>query len=143
MADATSYEKFFLEADSDGSGCLTLGELSTMLRKKGYKDSDAKIRKMFNAVDTSGDNKISLEEYKIAMGLMPAKDHKAATMRSVFRSFDINGDGTIDRKELDEVFRSMGKSLSPDEINRIISMADKDRNGSLNYEEFIEQVFGK
>jgi calmodulin len=98
---------------------------------------------MFRAVDTSGDNKISLEEYKIAMGLMPPKQHKVASMRAVFRSFDLNGNGTIEREELDEVFRSMGQSLSPQEINRIIQMADKDSNGALNYEEFIEQVFGK
>lgn len=140
---AASYERFFREADADGSGYLTLAELTNMLRKKGYRDSDDKIKSMFRSVDTSGDNQISLEEYNIAMGLMPPQNHKAATMRSVFREFDINGDGKIDKQELDQVFQSMGKVLSPDEINRIIRMADKDRSGTLDYEEFIEQVFGK
>jgi len=139
---ATSYDKFFAEADADGSGYLTLDELTSMLRKKGYKDSDSKIRSMFRAVDTSGDNQISREEYNIAMGLMPPKDHKAATMRSVFRQFDLNGDGKIDRSELDQVFRSIGQVLSPDELQKIIRMADKDKSGTLDYEEFIEQVFG-
>jgi len=64
-------------------------------------------------------------------------------MRSVFRSFDINGDGKIDGKELEQVFRSMDRMLSEADIKRIIDMADKDRNGTLDYEEFIEQVFGR
>ena len=38
------YKKFFAEADADGSGYLTLEELIAILRKKGYKDSDNKIR---------------------------------------------------------------------------------------------------
>jgi len=138
----THYEQFFKEADSDASGFLTVKELSDVLRKKGYKGTDTEIRNMFRSVDSSGDNKISMEEYLVAMGEVPPRDHKAASMRAVFREFDLNGDGSIDRKELDEVFRQMGQSLSPEEVNRIISMADSDRSGTLNYEEFIEQVFG-
>jgi len=138
----SSYRQFFEEADADRSGSLTLSELTAMLRKKGYRESESKIRRMFRAVDTSGDNMISYEEYLIAMGEMSPRDHKAATMRAVFREFDLNGDGKIDRSELSEVFQSMGKVMSPEDINRIIRMADSDQNGSLSYEEFIDQVFG-
>jgi len=136
------YQQFFKEADTDGSGFLTFKELSEVLRKKGYKGTDTEIRNMFRSVDVSGDDKVSMDEYLAAMGEVPPRDHKAAAMRSVFREFDLNGDGTIDRKELDEVFRSMGRCLSAQEVNKIISMADSDRSGTLNYEEFIEQVFG-
>jgi len=41
---ASKYELFFREADKDGSGYLTLDELIQVLREKGYKASDAKIR---------------------------------------------------------------------------------------------------
>ena len=64
-------------------------------------------------------------------------------MRSCFRSFDKNRDGKIDSAELDQVFREMGKVLSKADLDRIIQMADKDKSGALNYEEFIAQVFGK
>jgi len=40
----SSYENFFNEADKDGSKYLTLDELIAMLRKNGYKESDAKIK---------------------------------------------------------------------------------------------------
>jgi len=138
----SNYDQFFKEADVDGSGFLTYKELTDILRKKGYKGSDSEIRSMFRSVDVSGDDKVSKDEYLVAMGQVPERDHKAATMRSVFRQFDVNGDGRIDCKELDEVLRAMGHAMSRDDVNKLIALADKDRNGTLNYEEFIEQIFG-
>jgi len=63
-------------------------------------------------------------------------------MRGCFREFDLNGDGSIDRTELDNVFKSAGKHFSQDELDRMISLADKDKSGTLDYEEFVKQVFG-
>jgi len=63
-------------------------------------------------------------------------------MRGCFREFDHNGDGTIDRQELDQVFKSLGKTFSQDELDRMIGLADKDKSGTLDYEEFVKQVFG-
>jgi Ca2+-binding EF-hand superfamily protein len=136
------YRQFFAEADADNSGYLTLEELTTALRRRGYTDSDSKIKAMFRAVDDSGDNKISFQEYMVAMGQMPATDHKAASMRSCFRSFDKNGDGKIDRSELSAVFRELERSMSADELERIMRYADKDGSGTLDYNEFVDSVFG-
>jgi len=63
-------------------------------------------------------------------------------MRGCFREFDVNGDGTIDRAELDNVFKSLGKQFSQAELDRMISLADKDKSGTIDYEEFVKQVFG-
>jgi len=41
---ADNYKRFFTEADADGSGYLTLEELSAILRKNGYKGTDCEIR---------------------------------------------------------------------------------------------------
>ena len=64
-------------------------------------------------------------------------------MRRVFRSFDKNGDGRIDKSELDAVFKELHVTVSPEEIQKMIAMADKDQQGSLDYNEFMELVFGK
>ena len=41
-----------------------------------------------------------------------------------------------------KVFREMGKVFPEDQIARIIELADKDGSQTLNYEEFVKQVFG-
>ena len=54
--------------------------------------------------------------------------------------FDKDGSGEIDKKELKGVFKELGKNLSEEETQRLIEMADKDKSGTLNYEEFIEAL---
>ena len=61
-------------------------------------------------------------------------------MMGVFRSFDTNGDGKIDKSELDNVFRDMGKVMPKEHIDRMMELKDKDNSGSLDYAEFIDAV---
>ena len=68
---------------------------------------------------------------------------REARLRSVFRDFDKDGSGLIDRAELDAVFNELGQDFSDDELQRMIQLADKDESGTLNYEEFISYVFGE
>jgi Ca2+-binding EF-hand superfamily protein len=138
-----SYKSFFLEADKDNSGFLTFNELSAVFRSKGYKGGDDKLKSMFGAADLSGDDKISLDEYLMAMGQLPPKEHKEASMRSCFRSFDTDNSGSIDKKELSAVFAEMGKHLSEEELQRMIELADQDSSGTIGYEEFIREIFGQ
>lgn len=137
------YEQFFAEADKDGSGFLTLAELTHMLRSKGYKETDDKIKAMFISVDASGDNKISKEEYLTTMGEMPPKNHQEARMRQCFREFDRDGSGSIEASELKEVMNKSGSNLSDTEVARLVQIVDKDGSGTVSYEEFIAHVFGK
>lgn len=138
---AGQYEQFFNEADTDKSGFLTQAELTEVLRKKGYKDPESKIQAMFRSCDSSGDNKVSLDEFLTAMGVIAPKDHKKATMRNVFREFDVNGDGTISREELGQALQQSG--LSDAEVDRVLQLADADGSHTISYEEFIEKVFNE
>lgn len=131
-----------MEADVDNSGSLSLSELIGILRKKGYSGSDEDIKKIFRRADDSDDGMVSLDEYMVVMGEQPEKNHKQAAIRSVFRSFDKDGSGTIDKAELKAVFDEIGRSLSDSELNRIIEMADRDGSDTLDYEEFVKEVFG-
>lgn len=68
--------------------------------------------------------------------------HRAAVMRTCFRQFDKDGNGSIDRQELKTVFQEMGKHMSDAELERMVQLADKDSSGTIDYEEFIRYAFG-
>ena len=59
-------------------------------------------------------------------------------MRAVFRKFDKNNNGSIDRSELKTSFQEMGKYFLESELTRMMEMMDKDKNGVIDYEEFID-----
>lgn len=69
--------------------------------------------------------------------------HRAARLRSVFRSFDKNGDGTICASEMKSVYAEAGRHLTEEEMKRLMGKVDKDASGTISYEEFVKEVFGK
>ena len=135
------YEQFFKQADKDGSGFLSLEELTVVLKKNGY--TDEKIKATFTTVDASGDKKISLDEFLVAMGQRSSNEHRAARLRAVFRSFDKNGDGTIGASEMKAVWAEAGRNLTEAELKQLMAKVDKDGSGTITYEEFVKEVFGK
>ena len=44
------------------------------------------------------------------------------------------------KKELKEVFGQMGTIMSDDDIDRLMTLCDKDHDGLINYEEFLDRV---
>ncbi|XP_057305377.1 uncharacterized protein LOC130642305 [Hydractinia symbiolongicarpus] len=64
-------------------------------------------------------------------------DQKIA-FREVFDLFDSNGGGTIDAEELDEALKSADIHLSTEEIADVLTSMDKDGNGEIDFEEFLQ-----
>ena len=68
------------------------------------------------------------------------------SVRKAFRDFDQDGDGTISIAELRCVLGPGGAladmcgSLNNDEIDALISIADKDGDGEVSFDEFVELV---
>lgn len=69
--------------------------------------------------------------------------HRAARLKACFRSFDKNGDGTISAADMKAVYAEAGRSLTEDELKRLMAKIDKDGSGTISYEEFVKEVFGK
>ena len=59
--------------------------------------------------------------------------------REIFRKFDIDGSGEIDRQELGKVFQMLGKGEDNEkDIDRVMTQFDIDGSGSIEEDEFIE-----
>ena len=55
-------------------------------------------------------------------------------LMEAFRVFDVDQNGFISADELREIMKNLGQKLSEDEIEEMISEADKDGDGQLNIE---------
>lgn len=58
-------------------------------------------------------------------------------MKAAFEVFDKNKDNKISRSELKSAMRKMGEPTSDQEIDAIIQEADLDKDGMVDYYEFI------
>ena len=60
--------------------------------------------------------------------------------REVFDMFDADGSGTISMRELGYAFQAMGKKVTPDELDKMMKIVDKDHSGEIEYDEFLSLV---
>ncbi len=57
-------------------------------------------------------------------------------MCQVFKMFDLDGNGLISPKELQEVMEKLGEKISDAELKSMLLKADKDGDGFINFKEF-------
>ena len=63
--------------------------------------------------------------------------------REAFQAFDKDGNGSITTKELGTVMRSLGQNLSEAEIKEVIDEVDEDKNGTIDFQEFLSLMARK
>ena len=67
---------------------------------------------------------------------IPLSKKKTAALRDQFALFDKDGDGTISVREFGSVLKSIGLEPEPHQLQRLIDIADTDRSGVVEFEEF-------
>lgn len=64
------------------------------------------------------------------------------SLRTVFRGFDMNKDGILDREELRRALHTIGVRTSDALIDELFDRVDDNNDGSLQYDEFVRLVYG-
>lgn len=65
------------------------------------------------------------------------EEDKDAILKEVFESFDKDGNGSIDLKELNTIMRSLGYSPTQEQLQNMLRKGDKNHDGSIDFDEFV------
>ncbi|CAO3698301.1 unnamed protein product [Rhizopus microsporus] len=130
----TLHEVFQIYAQS--TQYINIQQLQHVLTEIDITVSTESIRK---TIDLNKDNKIDFYEFVIAMSyFIPSnqieKDDR--DMLSCFLYFDKDHDGRISQSELESVMKMLDAQLSPEEIKEMIKLADINKDGFVDFEEF-------
>lgn len=87
--------------------------------------------KVFRATET-----LKMATYTFMASQMVSKSEKEK-LASMFRAFDKNGDGNLDKEEIMAGYESQGRIISMEEIDEIFARIDIDQSGFIDYNEFI------
>jgi len=69
------------------------------------------------------------------------KDAKIEVLKRRFRKFDVNGDRKLDFEEMATLLRKGNASLSDADLKVLFKGADKNLDGCLDFDEFVEYIF--
>ncbi|CAA6666724.1 unnamed protein product [Spirodela intermedia] len=128
----------FRNMDADGDGTITYEELQTGLTKLGSKFSESEVKQLMEAADVDKNGTIDYTEF-IAAIMHRHKPQKEEDLLEAFQYFDNDGSGFITREELKQALakHGMGNDATIDEI---IDDVDADKDGRINYAEFVAMM---
>ncbi|KAF3935067.1 Calmodulin [Dactylellina cionopaga] len=106
------------------------------MKSLGQNPTDTELRDIINEVDGDGNGTIGFDEFLTLMAPRDDSRDIEKELRSAFNVFDTDKTGTIDAKELRNVMKALGEDLTDDQIDDMIREADKDGNGTIDFDEF-------
>ncbi|OAA79842.1 calcium dependent mitochondrial carrier protein [Akanthomyces lecanii RCEF 1005] len=88
------------------------------------------VKKILNEVDSNGDGKIQYQEFK---SFVQRADRE---LSSLFRAIDKDGNGKLDRAELNAAFKAAGLTVSSKKLDCFFNDMDVNHDGYITYQEW-------
>lgn len=141
----------FRSIDKNRDGTLSREEMSNLMRRVMPTMSGADMSALMKEADLNRDGDINYEEFVTWLmrcappTVLQAVEQELASDRdcvhAVFRVWDRNGDGVISLKELTNVVRLTCPQLSSSQVKVLALSMDTNKNGKIDYEEFLNFLF--
>lgn len=129
--------KIFKSFDQNGDGKVSKHELVRASKKMGVNKTLKDIEKVLRTINTDREGYITFPQLeKLMAGESVEIDYEDEMLRAKFNEFDLDGDGSITKKELKTVLRSMGSEMPEAEAEAMIHEADKNGDGVISFDEF-------
>lgn len=107
------------------------------MQKLGLHPTPDELTEIVNDIDKDGDGDIDFSEF---LRLMSTKLKDAQTeeeLLEAFKVFDTKGKQRFGEPELAEICKRLKCDFRPDEIKEMISVADINGDGFIDFEEFV------
>ncbi|XP_045187014.1 neo-calmodulin-like isoform X2 [Mercenaria mercenaria] len=133
----------FRTLDEDGSGSLEVTELETAMKSMGVDCSQKDMDNLIKQMDADGNGSVDFFEFCGMVSEKMKVYDPEKELREAFAVFDINGDGKVSVDEIQSVVDSLGGKMSKEEIDSMLTEADENSDGYLDYEEFVKIWMGE
>merc|ERR1712157_424929 len=98
------------------------------------------IQKMISDVDDDGSGTIEYEEFLKMMTHKILNRDPKDEIHGAFRLFDDDETGKISFKNLKRVAKELGERMTDEELQVMIDEADRDGDGEVNEDEFLQSL---
>jgi len=155
-----SLKSYFDKYDTNKSNFVSRKEFSNMIKKyfSDLKLSKAQRHQLFDYIDINKKKGITFEEfsetftirdikvdswqYNVINQLYDTVRNNKSQLLGLFRHYDTNNDGHLDKSEFKLSLQALnnirGKPLTTEQINILFKTFDKDKDNSINYNEFMD-----
>jgi Ca2+-binding EF-hand superfamily protein len=159
-------EAAFKRFDTNHDGSISFQEMKNGLKNCGVLLTDQEIETIFAMADVDGDGEVSMSEFvhllcpeapspaqgsgnSASSGNSNANEvvikfrglnRTIEDVRRAFKNYDANGDGAIDKSEL-QAGMSKGGQFTKQEATLVFDLADINGDGEIDIAEFVQMMF--
>lgn len=132
----------FIELDRDGSGLIEAEEFLDVPELR----NNPIVKRVISIFDINQDGKISFYEFIIGLGaLTDISPNRMEKLNFAFKIYDFDEDGYISNGDLFKALKLFtGNKMNDLQIQQIVDRsiinADKDLDGKISFEEFVDCV---
>eukprot|EP01059_Diplonema_ambulator_P036402 TRINITY_DN9051_c0_g1_i1.p1 TRINITY_DN9051_c0_g1~~TRINITY_DN9051_c0_g1_i1.p1 ORF type:complete len:173 (+),score=55.45 TRINITY_DN9051_c0_g1_i1:62-580(+) len=123
--------------DTDKNGLIDAHEMKVAMRALGFDVRKDEAVRLIEGVSSEGAQHISLYNFIEVMTEKISERDPRDEMLRAFQLFDEDSTGKITLKNLRRVARDLGENMTDDELQAMIDEFDRDQDGEINEEEFI------
>merc|ERR1711998_309233 len=121
----------FLLFDKNKDGRITTSEIGKALQANKVHKSEDELKAIIREVDGDGDGAIDFTEFLHLLAKTP--NNSESDLKEAFAAFDKDGDQLISTQELCSVMDTLSESLSQQEVEELLRVADHDGDGKLSF----------
>ncbi|XP_038677739.1 calglandulin-like isoform X2 [Scyliorhinus canicula] len=138
------YKGVFEMFDEEGNGLVKTDELAKLMSLLGINLTKRDLAQMAKDVDKDGKGSFNCENFLALMGDYHEKSkNQDQELKEAFLVFDPDKKGYIDWNTLKYVLMNVGEPLNEDEAEHMMKEADKDGDGTIDYQEFVDMMTGE
>ena len=119
----------------DSDGIITIKDLGNALRSLEQNPTEAELQDMINEMETDDNGTLMARKMKDI--------DTEEELIEAFKYFDRGGDGLISAAEIKCVMMTLGENLTDEEVDEMLTEADINKDGYVNYEQFVRKMMDK
>lgn len=137
------YKEAFDMFDRDKDGYINEKELGNVMRSLGHDPSDVELKDFMIECAKETKDYLSFEEFNILLSRKVVDQEVEEELLEAFRVFDKEGNGKISASELRHIMTTLGEKLSEEEVEEMMTEADYNGDGQINYVDFVKLMLAK
>ena len=129
--------------DNDGSGAISVNELTSAMQSLGFDVKHAVVYNMVADLDADGSGEIEFGEFLDVMTAKLSDKNTKEEIDRVFKLFDKDRNGTLEADDLSRVCKELGEDMTEEDIREVIGRMDVDGDGAVGLDDFYAVITKK
>ena len=123
--------------DTDKTGTIDYHELKVAMRALGFDVKKQEVLALMRDYDRDGVGQIEYHDFLEIMTTKISERDPVEEILKAFKLFDEDSTGRISVRNLRRIARELGENLSDEELQAMIDEFDKDNDGEISEQEFL------